>query len=512
MAIAWRKVTFFSTFRHTIATFSKIISIFAASLHKSPKYMKYRDTIVGRKHEQDILQMCYDSPKAEFVAVYGRRRIGKTYLVKQYFDEQFDFYATGVYQETRSEQLKHWQNQLTKYSGTRHNKPKDWNEAFSQLQNLIESLPEKERFLIFIDELPWFDTPKSGFLRALDLFWNGWASNRPKVKLIVCGSATTWMTNKLLGDKGGLHNRVTRPLHLLPFTLLETEQYLQSLNMDWSRQEVLDAYMILGGTPFYLSLLRPDLSLTQNVDELFFSGDAVLRTEYSFLFKSLFNEATLYRRIVELLSTTLTGMIRQDIVKTLKITDNGNLTDALDNLVRCDFLRRYQAFGKKGNDHIYQLTDMYTLFYLRFVKNNDGQDEFAWSNISSGLRNAWAGYAFEQVCILHISKIKQALGISGIASDVCSWYYRSSGHRAQIDLVIDRSDKCIDLCEMKYSDRDFELKKDYVEYLKERRDLFRDVTKTAKTLRLTLITSSGIKPGKHLSSIQGKLTIDDLFR
>lgn len=474
--------------------------------------MKYCDSIVGRKHEQDILQMCYDSPKAEFVAVYGRRRIGKTYLVKQYFDEQFDFYATGVYQESRSEQLKHWQNQLTKYSGVKHNKPKDWNEAFSLLQNLIESLQDKDRFLIFIDELPWFDTPKSGFLRALDLFWNGWASNRPKVKLIVCGSATTWMTNKLLGDKGGLHNRVTRPLHLMPFTLLETEQYLKSLNMDWSRQEVLDAYMILGGTPFYLSLLRPELSLTQNVDELFFSGDAVLRSEYSFLFKSLFNEATLYRRIVELLSTSLMGLSRQDIVKMLKISDNGNLSEALDNLVRCDFLRRYQAFGKKGNDPVYQLTDMYTLFYLRFVKNHNGQDEYAWSNISSGQRNAWSGYAFEQVCILHISKIKQALGISGIASDVCSWYYRSTDHRAQIDLVIDRSDKCIDLCEMKYCDRDYELKKDYVEYLKERRDLFREVTKTTKTLRLTLITSSGIKPGKHLSSIQGRLTIDDLFK
>lgn len=320
------------------------------------------------------------------------------------------------------------------------------------------------------------------------------------------------MTNKLLGDKGGLHNRVTRPLHLMPFTLLETEQYLKSLNMKWSHQEVLDAYMILGGTPFYLSLLRPELSLTQNVDELFFSGDAVLRSEYSFLFKSLFNEATLYRRIVELLSTSLMGLSRQDIVKMLKITDNGNLSEALDNLVRCDFLRRYQAFGKKGNDPVYQLTDMYTLFYLRFVKNHNGQDEYAWSNIGSGQRNAWSGYAFEQVCILHISKIKQALGISGIASDVCSWYYRSTDHRAQIDLVIDRSDKCIDLCEMKYCDRDYELKKDYVEYLKERRDLFRDVTKTTKTLRLTLITSSGIKPGKHLSSIQGRLTIDDLFK
>ena len=196
----------------------------------------------------------------------------------------------------------------------------------------------------------------------------------------------------------------------------------------------------------------------------------------------------------------------------LKITDNGNLSEALDNLVRCDFLRRYQAFGKKGNDPVYQLTDMYTLFYLRFVKNHNGQDEYAWSNIGSGQRNAWSGYAFEQVCILHISKIKQALGISGIASDVCSWYYRSTDHRAQIDLVIDRSDKCIDLCEMKYCDRDYELKKDYVEYLKERRDLFREVTKTTKTLRLTLITSGGIKPGKHLSSIQGRLTIDDLFK
>ena len=226
--------------------------------------MNYKDTIIGRKREQDILQLCFESHKAEFIAIYGRRRIGKTYLVKQFFNDHFDFYATGIYGVTRSMHLKYWQEQLQKYSNVKRNTPKDWIEAFYQLQECIESKEMNGPFLIFIDELPWFDTPKSGFLRALDLFWNGWASNRPQVKLVVCGSATTWMTNKLLGDKGGLHNRVTRPMHLEPFTLMETEEYLKSINIDWSRQEVLDTYMVLGGTPFYLSLLRPDLSLTQN--------------------------------------------------------------------------------------------------------------------------------------------------------------------------------------------------------------------------------------------------------
>ena len=474
--------------------------------------MEYKKSIVGRHHEQDILQMCYNSPKAEFVAVYGRRRIGKTYLVKQFFQEQFDFYATGVYQVPRSEQLKIWQNQLRLYSGVKRSKPKDWTEAFFQLREYLESLKDKERIVIFIDELPWLDTPKSGFLRALDLFWNGWASTQTRLKLIVCGSATTWMTNKLLGDKGGLHNRVTRPIHLAPFNLQETEEYLHSLDIDWSRLEVLDAYMILGGTPFYLSLLRPDLSLTQNVDELFFSSDAVLREEYAFLFKSLFNEAQLYKRIVELIATKMIGLTRQDIVKALKITDSGNLTDALNTLVKCDFLRRYQAFGKKDNDSIYQLSDLYTLFYLRFVKNNNGQDEHAWSTMSMGAKNAWSGYAFEQVCILHVSQIKQALGISGVATNVCSWLYRSPEKRAQIDLIIDRGDKNIDLCEIKYCDHEFELEKGYVEWMRERRELFRDATHTTKTLRLTLISSGGIKQGKYTSAIQGKVVLDDLFK
>jgi AAA+ ATPase superfamily predicted ATPase len=473
--------------------------------------MKFKASIIGRHREQEILQGCMDSPKAEFIAVYGRRRIGKTYLVKQFFENQFDFYTTGIYKVSRAEQLKAWKKQLKAFGAKEQPCPKDWFEAFGQLEELLKSKESQPQLVLFIDELPWLDTPKSNFIRALEMFWNSWASDRKGLKLVVCGSATTWMTNKLLGDKGGLHNRVTRPIRLAPFTLNETEAYLKSLGMEWERPEILDAYMILGGTPFYLSLLHPELSLEQNVDELFFGPQAVLNTEYTALFSSLFNEAGVYRRIVETLSKKLNGMSREELIKQLKVPDNGDFSQALDNLKKCDFIRIYQPFGKKGKGGMIQLSDMYTLFYLRFVKEYKGLDEHAWTKMEEGRRNAWAGYAFEQVCIHHVNQIRRALGISGMMSDVCSWSYRDKEQGAQIDLVIDRSDKTIDLCEMKYSDHPFEVKKSYLEWMRERRDLFREKTGTTKSLHLTLITSSGLKPGQYLSALQGKVTLDDLF-
>ncbi len=473
--------------------------------------MEYNKNIVGRRYEQEILQNCVESPKAEFIAVYGRRRIGKTFLVKQFFNETFDFYTTGIYQVSKADQLKTWQEQLRKYSGEKRAKPKDWFEAFSQLEDFLETKKSQAKIVVFIDELPWMDTPKSNFIRALELFWNSWASSRQGLKLVVCGSATTWMTNKLLGDKGGLHNRVTRPIRLAPFCLAETEEYLQSIGIEWERQEILDAYMILGGTPFYLSLLNPALSLAQNIDSLFFGQDPILASEYDFLFQSLFNDAALYKKVVETLASKLKGLTREELVQLLKTNNNGKLTEILDNLIKCDFLRSYQAFGKRGKGMLFQLSDMYTLFFLRFVKGYHAMDKHAWSNMPDGKRNSWAGYAFEQVCILHVDQVKQALGISGIACDVCSWTYKDDKQGAQIDLIIDRNDRSIDLCEIKFSIGQYELKKDYVEWMRERRDLFREVTGTRKTLRLTMICSGGIKPGKYASCIQGKVVLDDLF-
>ncbi len=473
--------------------------------------MEYNQRIIGREHEQEVLQHCVESQRAEFIAVYGRRRIGKTFLVKQFFNDTFDFYTSGVYQVPRAEQLKRWQSQLTRHSGQKRLRPKDWSEAFDQLRDYLETQKDKERLIIFIDELPWLDTPKSGFLRALEVFWNTWAADRKGLKLVVCGSATTWMTNKLLGDKGGLHNRVTRPIKLAPFTLNETERYLKSVGLDWSRSEVLDTYMILGGTPYYLSLLRPELSLQQNIDDLFFGSDAVLKSEYEFMFSSLFNTAHLYRRFVECLSSKLKGLTRTELVAELKIADSGIVSETLENLEKCDFIRRYKAFGKRQRDVLYQLTDMYTLFYLRFIKGYNGMNENAWSCLSDGKRNSWAGYAFEQVCLTHVNQIKKALGISGIASDVCSWNSVKSEKGAQVDLVIDRSDKVINLCEMKYSASRYEITKAYAEWMSERKELFRNETSTKKTLHLTLVTPHGVVTGKNTSIIQNVISLDDLF-
>ncbi|MBR3648285.1 MAG: ATP-binding protein [Paludibacteraceae bacterium] len=470
--------------------------------------MKNDNILIGRIHEKEILQLCTDSAKAEFVAIYGRRRIGKTFLVKQFFNEKFDFYTSGVYQIPRMEQLKRWQAQLQKYSGVKRPRPKDWFEAFDQLEEYLNTLSAKEKLVIFIDELPWLDTPKSGFIRALEVFWNSWASDRNGLKLIVCGSATTWMTNKLLGDKGGLHNRVTRPIRLAPFTLSETEEYLQHMGFEWSRSEILDAYMILGGTPFYLSLLRPELSLRQNIDELFFGRDAVLRSEYEFMFSSLFSSANTYRHVVETLSSKMKGLTRTELVAEMKIADSGMVSEVLDNLEKCDFIRRYKAFGKKNRDSIYQLSDMYTLFYLRFVKRTGTTSENYWSTLSDVKRNTWAGYAFEQVCMLHASQIKQALGISGIASEQCAW----NCDGAQIDMIIDRADKVINLCEMKFSNTQYEISGDYALWLKERREIFRQSTGTNKTLHLTLVSPYGVKPGKNSFVIQNTVEMDDLFK
>ena len=284
--------------------------------------------------------------------------------------------------------------------------------------------------------------------------------------------------------------------------------------MPYSRQQVLETYMCLGGTPFYLDMLKKGLSATQNIDELFFSSNAPLAEEYGFLFKSLFNDSTMYKRIVELLAKKTIGMTRSEIVASLKISDSGVLTEVLENLENCDFIRSYAAFGKKAKDIMYQLVDLYSLFYLRYAKNYRGGDKNRWSNmIDSPSRRAWSGYAFEQVCLNHIDQIKQKLGISGIQSDVCSWRYKGDkdSQGAQIDLLIDRRDQVINLCEMKYSSKPYEITSTYMEYLKQRRETFREVTKTRKSLYLTLVTPCGLAKNAAQSEIQNELTLDDLF-
>lgn len=472
-----------------------------------------KSQIVGREQEMSMLQNCYDSERAELVAVYGRRRVGKTFLVKNYFNDRFDFYTTGIYKGSRKEQLKFFNKQLCDCSGVPYPYADNWFDAFDQLKHYCQTI-EKRKTVIFLDELPWLDSPRSHFMKAFELFWNSWASSQTQIKMIVCGSATTWMTSHLLGNKGGLHNRVTRRIKLSPFSLCETEKFLQKQGIVWNRYQIAEAYMIFGGTPYYLQMLQKSYSLYQNIDNLFFSQNAELRDEYTFLFRSLFNDSEIYRKVVETLGRKSKGMTRTEIMSALKLQQGGNLSQVLENLCDCEFLRKYSSFGKKERDALYQLTDLFTLFYLKFVKNSNGRDEHLWTNmIDSPERRAWSGYSFEQLCLHHIPQIKTRLGISGVLTDVYSWSRTADeSHRGgQIDLVLDRRDQTVNLCEMKYASDEFEITKKYDEELRNRRELFRASTKTRKALHLTMVTTYGLKRNAYSGMIQSEVVLDDLF-
>lgn len=466
------------------------------------------DTIIGRITEQEILRQRIDSEGAELIAIYGRRRVGKTFLVRQFFNDAFSFYSTGIYQGTKKEQLGEFNRQLEYYSGRKWKVAKDWFDAFAQLREYLESLGGNKPIVVFLDELPWMDTQKSRFIKAFEYFWNSWGATNDRLKLIVCGSATTWMRENVLSDKGGLYNRTTRSIYLAPFTLHETEQYLFSRGISWNRYQIAECYMVLGGMPLYLQMLERNLSFTQNVDNLFFIQNAPLSREYDFLFRSLFNEATLHRQIIETLASKTIGMTRIEIMAVTKIEDGGALTKALRNLCDCDFIRQYTAFGRSERGTIYQLTDLFTLFHLRYVKGYRGQDENHWQNmIDSPSRRAWSGYSFEQLCLHHIRQIKQKLGISGVQSDVCAW----KGDGGQIDLLIDRRDQTINLCEMKFSQAEFEITKQYDEHLRERAEKFRSATKTRKALHQTFVTTYGVKKNMYSGNVQSEVKLDDLF-
>ncbi len=476
--------------------------------------------IIGRKYEQQLIKERCESGKAELVAIYGRRRVGKTFLVRKMFDDQFAFSFTGMYEVSRVAQLENFRAALQQYSGQPIPRLKDWFEAFAALRQYLETLAPTSQIIIFLDELPWMDTPRSNFISAFGYFWNSWASDQPNLKLFVCGSATTWMLSHLIGDKGGLYGRVSRAIYLAPFTLGETEAFLRDTKgMVLSRQQVLDTYMILGGIPYYLDMLEVGRPLDESIDRLFFGQGAPLANEFEFLFRSLFKDSKTYRRVVEVLSTKMKGMSRKELIEALKLKGGGQLSEILDNLLKCDFIRKYSAIGKSERDALYQLTDLFSLYHLRFVANSNGQDERFWSNMrNDGSRTAWSGYAFEQICFHHIPQIKKTLGISGILSNVHSWACRpfvtadgSEWKGGQIDMLIDRADGVINICEMKYAKEEYVIDANYEQHLRERISSFRAATQTKKSLLQTFVTTYGVKRNIHSGIVASEIKMDDLF-
>ena len=470
--------------------------------------------IIGREREKEILEDAMYSGRPEFVAVYGRRRVGKTYLIREFFRDDFVFQLTGVSGRGTKTQLDYFCRAMNKYGKIGQAPAASWADAFESLSILLERTPVRkgERRIVFLDELSWLDSPRSEFLPALEHFWNTWGAAHPDFMLIVCGSAASWFLKKLFRNRGGLHNRVTRRIRLLPFNLTESEAFFQDRGIGFDRKQVAEAYMVFGGIPFYLNLFFQGRSVAQNVDMLCFGENAPLNDEFGELYHSLFRNSGKYIAIIQALHAKQKGMTRDEIIDKTGISSGGGLTDMLEALEQSGFIYRHDDFSGEKDRYNYRLVDFFSSFYLQHMRGNKRTDSGHWANFrGSGAYNNWIGYRFEVLCLLHVNAIKNKLGIPGVSSKISSWRDNAKGSSLQIDLVIDRNDGVIDLCEMKYSSGPFAIDKTYAEKLTSRRDAFLRAVKTKKTIHHVLVATDGLARGKYSHIIDFTVTLDDLY-
>lgn len=483
-----------------------------------------KNDIIGREQEKRILEKLYRSKESEFLAVYGRRRVGKTYLIHNFFKDRGLYFAlTGQRDGDLRQQLENFAEVFGAafLDGYAAAPPKSWNDALKQMASALDKHASEHKIILFFDELPWLASRRSGFLGALDYFWNSWASRKKNVIVIICGSAASWMIGKVLHHKGGLHNRVTERIRLMPFTLQETETYLKSRDIQLDRKQVLELYMAMGGVPHYLRQVENGQSAAQNIDRMCFTRDGALATEFDMLYGSLFDNPGQHIDVIRALAKKRSGLTRGALLRETKLGSGGGATKILEALEESGFISRNIPFGKKSNAAVYRLVDEYSLFFLSWI---DTAPRAVFGSAPSGywLRksqhrawSSWAGYTFEGICQKHLAQINRALGISGISTVESAWSYLPTGNAeegAQIDLLIDRADNCINLCEIKFSNFEFVIDKAYARDLRNKRDIFKARSRTRKTMFFVMITTHGTKENQYYEElISSQLTMDDLF-
>lgn len=481
-------------------------------------------TIIGRKAELATLKRIYTSSQAEFVAIYGRRRIGKTYLISEYFkDKGYYFELTGTKDAPLKTQLTNFREEFADafHAGVKQAIPNNWQEAFDQLRRKVEALDKNKKIVLFLDELPWLASPRSGILKSLEHVWNRYLSRLPNVILIVCGSSAAWMLKKIIYNKGGLHGRLTAEILLKAFTLGETEAYLKAKNIHLDKKQIIELYLAFGGVAKYLVNITQGKSSAEIIRDACFSPTGALVSEFPKLYDSLFDSSQQHIRIVECLASKKSGMTQEEILKYTTMHSGGGFTQVLTELEDSGFIMGVHEFGLKAKGKKYRLIDEYSLFYLTWIKpalDNQSRNisPYYWQTTqNSPAYIAWAGYAFEGICLKHIDKIIDALKISVVAKATAGWSYRPQEKGqlgAQIDLLIDRADKCINLCEIKFSNSIFHITKNYAQNLRYKKHCFQEQTQTKKSLFTTLITSYGTTVNEHyLSSVDNQLTMDVLF-
>ena len=474
--------------------------------------------IISRTKELEALRSAKEADESRFIAVYGRRRVGKTFLVREAYGYHFVFQHAGLSPQdggkTKKAQLDAFAVSLKKSGLGNFKKPETWLDAFSLLEDLI-NLSDESKKVIFIDELSWMDTRKSDFIPALEYFWNARMTARKDIVLVVCASATSWMMKKVVHSRGGLYNRLNLKINLQPFTLSECEAFTVAKNIRMSRYQLLECYMILGGIPYYWDQLNKSLGLSQNIDALFFADHPILEDEFRYLYASVFNAPEPYIRIVTALGKKKVGMYRDELLKETRIPDSGTFSELLSNLESCGFIRHYDEFGKTKRNKRYQLIDNFTLFYFKFLDQKPNDPHYWTNHLNTPVRNAWCGLAFERVCLEHISAIKHKIGIDGVVTDAVSWSCAGDLEKglfgSQIDLLIVRKDQVINLCEMKYASAPYVITKKTDENLRKKISDLVTETGTAYAIHSTFITPYGLAKNEYEGNVQVQITADDLF-
>lgn len=467
--------------------------------------------MIGRENELLRLKNSLQSKNSELIAIYGRRRIGKTYLIRNCYKNDIVFEATGLYQGTIEQQLNIFLKQLRIASKTfdKIDKIANWEDAFELLKRYISGLRNKNKKVIFIDEFPWFDTHKSDFLMYFGHFWNTYCEKRNDLIVILCGSAASYMVQNILQNKGSLHNRLTYKLQINPFTLYETKQYLLHKGINWTNYNIIQLYIVLGGIPHYLSKITKQESVTQNIQRLCFDLNGDLVNEFEEVFESLFTHSNTHKEIVRALGKTQKGSTRDELIHYTSLTGGGNFSKALNELIVSGFVSFSKTYGNKKKLTLYRLSDEYSRFYLKYIEPNKNQSKHFWLTLSREQSFiSWCGFNFETICLKHVHQIKKALGIVGIHSENASW----KNENAQIDLIIDRSDKWINLIEMKFYNQEYTIDKTEYQKLINRIQIYKSETKTKKHTSLTIISPFGIKQNEYATEIvDNNFTIDVLF-
>jgi uncharacterized protein len=472
--------------------------------------------LIGRKRQISALEEARSSRKPELVALIGRRRVGKTYLIKQVYGQDIDFEMIGTQHGNLATQL---QNFVLRIGRSFPNfqilrKPASWIEAFDLLGQALETVKKPDKKIVFLDELPWLDTKRSNFIAGLGYFWNSWAINQ-HIVVVICGSATSWMIKKIINDKGGLHNRVTQRISLQPFTLSETEEFCRAKQINLNRYHLLQIYMVMGGIPMYLEQLKKGLSAVQNIQDICFDPNGYLYDEFDRLFASLFDNHQQHIAVIRALAGRRHGLTRQEIIAGTKFSNGGMLSDILAELEQSGFISIYNGYGKKIKESLYRLTDFYTHFYLTFIEPLGRHSKVNFKELSDLPKwKNWSGYAFENIGVMHTDQILKALGIHGLSTSIGSFVAKPTDglSGAQIDLLIERSDQSIHLCEIKFSSKAFELTKQDAENLTQKKTVFQYHTKTNKHLFTTLITVFSPTANAHLlNTVDQVVTSEDLF-